>query len=71
MGWTRSGSEILGIAGPSGVLTAFGIVGIVAICVMEGVCEMIVLWPITNPMMEFVKAFVDRDLAVVVGITYW
>lgn len=71
LGWTRSGSEILAIAGPSGTLAAFGIVGVVAIFVMEGICEMIVLWPISNPMMEFVEAFVDRDLAAVVGITYW
>jgi amino acid transporter len=39
--------------------------------VMEGVCEQIVLWPISNPMIEFVRAFVDRDLAIVVGIAYW
>lgn len=37
---------------------------------MEGISEMIVLWPIPNAMMEFVAAFVDRDLAVIVGIAY-
>lgn len=31
---------------------------------------MIVLWPISNAMIEFVRAFVDLDLAIVVGITY-
>jgi amino acid transporter len=40
-------------------------------CVMEGICEMIVLWPISNAMIEFVRAFVDEDLAIVVGIAYW
>jgi amino acid permease len=39
--------------------------------IMEGICEMIVMWPIPNAMIEFVAAFVDRDLAVIVGIAYW
>jgi yeast amino acid transporter len=67
---TASG-EILGIAGPGGTLIAYSVNGVVAICVMEGLCEMIVLWPISNAMIEFVRAFVDRDLAIVVGIAYW
>lgn len=71
IGWSKSGSEILAIAGPAGTLTAFGIVGGIACCVMEGICEMIVLWPISNAMVEFVKAFVDKDLGFVVGLTYW
>lgn len=71
LGWTKNGSEILAIAGPGGTLTAFGVVGLVAICVMEGVCEMVVMWPISNAMIEYVRAFVDKDLAVVVGFTYW
>jgi hypothetical protein len=32
---------------------------------------LIVMWPIPNAMMEFVAAFVDGDLAIVVGIAYW
>ena len=63
--------EVLAIAGPAGVLTAFAAVGLVAIAIMEGLSEMIELWPVSNAMMEFVKHFVDPDLAVVVGIAYW
>lgn len=63
--------EILGIAGPGGVLLAFAIDGAIAIAVMEGLSEMIELWPISNAMMEFVYEFVDTDLAFVVGIAYW
>ena len=63
--------EILGIAGSGGALIAYAVNGLVAICVMEGLCEMIVHWPISNAMIEFVRAFVDRDLAIVVGIAYW
>ena len=62
---------ILGVAGPGATLLAFGLIGIVAIAVMEGICEMVVLWPVPNAMVEFVRAFVDPDLAKVVGISYW
>lgn len=63
--------EVLAIAGPAGALTAFSAMGLVAIAVMEGLSEMIELWPVSNAMMEFVNQFVDPDLAVVVGIAYW
>jgi amino acid transporter len=71
IGFATTSGEVLAISGPGGVLIAFGVVGLVAIAVMEGICEMIVLWPISNAMIEFVRAFVDRDLAIVVGIAYW
>lgn len=71
MGFATTSGEALAISGPGGVLIAFAVVGIITIFVMEGICEMIVLWPIPNAMMEFVAAFVDRDLAVIVGIAYW
>lgn len=71
MGFATTSGEVLAISGPGGVLIAFAVVGIVTIFVMEGICEMIVIWPIPNAMMEFVAAFVDRDLAVIVGIAYW
>lgn len=71
LGFATTSGEVLAISGPGGLLIAFGVVGAVAICVMEGICEMIVLWPIPNAMIEFVAAFVDRDLAVIVGIAYW
>ena len=63
--------EALGIAGPSGALLAFAVVGLVAICVMEGISEMIQMFPAPNAIMEFVRAFVDPDLAWVVGVAYW
>ncbi len=71
LGFATTTGEVLAISGPAGVLIAFAVVGVVAIVVNEGICEMIVLWPISNAMMEFVRAFVDRDLAIVVGIAYW
>ncbi|KAF4629738.1 hypothetical protein G7Y89_g8404 [Cudoniella acicularis] len=71
IGFATTTGEVLAISGPGGVLLAFGVVGIICICVMEGICEMIVLLPISNAMIEFVRAFVDPDLAIVVGFTYW
>lgn len=58
-------------AGPAGLLVAWAYVAITAICVLEGLAEMIVMWPVSNAMVEYVKIFVDRDLAIVVGISYW
>ncbi|GAB7347545.1 hypothetical protein MBLNU459_g4436t2 [Dothideomycetes sp. NU459] len=63
--------EMLRIAGPAGTIVAFGIVSVISIWVMNGIAEMIQLWPISNAFVEFVAAFVDRDLATVVGIAYW
>ncbi|KAF4626896.1 hypothetical protein G7Y89_g11263 [Cudoniella acicularis] len=71
IGFATHSGEVLAISGPGGVLIAFTVVGIIAISVSEGICEMIVLWPISNAMIEFVRAFVDPDLAIVVGIAYW
>jgi amino acid transporter len=59
------------VAGPVGGLITFIIVGFGVIFVMEGLAEMIGHWPIPNSIVEFIKAFVDRDLAVVVGVAYW
>jgi yeast amino acid transporter len=71
MGLFENSGEILNIAGPVGGLIAYIVVGIAVICIMEGVAEMIGHWPIANVMVEFVKAFVDKDLAIVVGLAYW
>lgn len=71
MGLFDNSGEILRIAGPAGGITAFGIVGIGVILIMEGIAEMIAHWPISNAMFEFVKRFVDKELALVVGFAYW
>jgi amino acid transporter len=52
-------------------LIAVLVVGIVAIAVMEGICELINIWPIPNAMVKYVRAFVDEDLGVAIGILYW
>jgi yeast amino acid transporter len=45
--------------------------GVLAISVMECVSEFTQLFPAPNAIVEIVAAFVDEDLAWVVGIAYW
>jgi amino acid transporter len=52
-------------------MLAFTLVGLGIICVMAGLAEMINHWPISNALVEFVRGFVDDDLAVLLGIAYW
>ena len=66
-----SNGEALEVAGPSGALLAFVVVGITAICVMECVSELVQMFPTPNAIVEFVRMFVDEDLAWVVGMAYW
>jgi len=58
-------------SGPVGFIVATLIVGVIAICVMESVSELVQLFPCPNAIVEYTRAFVDRDLAWVVGIAYW
>ena len=66
-----SDGEALAVAGPSGVILAFFIVGVITICVMECVSELAQMFPTPNAIVEYVRIFVDEDLAWVVGIAYW
>ena len=66
-----SDGEALAVAGPAGVLLAFSIVGVVTVCVMECVSELAQMFPTPNAIVEYVRIFVDEDLAWVVGIAYW
>lgn len=61
----------MNIAGPGGLLIAWAFVSVTTICVLDGLAEMVIMWPVSNAMVEYVKAFVDRDLAIVVGLAYW
>jgi amino acid permease len=71
VGVAANAGEILALAGPAPVIIAYFLFGLIACFVMDGICEMIVLWPVANPMVQFVKYFIDRDLAIVVGFAYW
>jgi yeast amino acid transporter len=45
--------------------------GILSIAVLDGISEFTQLFPARNAIVEYTRAFVDRDLGWVVGIAYW
>lgn len=63
--------EILRLAGPGGLLVATLFVALTMICVMECIGELVILWPVSNAMVEYVRVFVDEDWAIICGIAYW
>ncbi|KAH8744636.1 amino acid permease-domain-containing protein [Hyaloscypha finlandica] len=65
------GGSILRLGGPYVLLSSFLGLGILAWAVMQGVAEMLCLWPISGALTEFVKSFVDEDLGTAVGLAYW
>ena len=68
--YTRSGI-ILRAAGPLALFLAFFILTALAWGVMQCITEMLSIWPVPGALVEFVRAFVDEDLATTVGIAYW
>ncbi|KAG9532211.1 hypothetical protein KCU93_g1175, partial [Aureobasidium melanogenum] len=68
--YVRSG-EILGLGGPAAVLSSFAILGFIAWAVMQCIAEMLCIWPVPGALVEFVRAFVDDELGIVVGLAYW
>lgn len=61
----------LAVAGPWGTLLGFIFIGLNGVCVVEGLSEMIQMFPAPNAIMEYIRHFVDPDLAWVMGISYW
>ena len=68
--YTRSGI-ILRQAGPLALFLAFSILTTLAWGVMQCITEMLSIWPVPGALVEFVRAFLDEDLATTVGIAYW
>lgn len=68
--YIRSG-VILRLGGPAAVLVSYAVVGVLAICVMLTIGEMVCIWPMSNALIEFVSAFLDEELGIVVGLAYW
>ena len=67
----RNDGEALEIAGPAALLLALLVMSVIAIMVMEGLSEFTQLFPAPNAIVEYVRTFVDPDLAWVAGIAYW
>ena len=68
--FTRSGL-ILRLAGPLGLFLSFFLLTILTWAIMQCISEMLAIWPIPGAMIEYVRIFVDEDLALTVGLAYW
>ncbi|KAL4959993.1 amino acid permease/ SLC12A domain-containing protein [Aspergillus stella-maris] len=65
------GGQILELAGPLAVPLCFFIVGILSWAVMQCITELLCIWPIPGALSAYVTEFVDPELGIAVGITYW
>ena len=68
--YTRAGL-ILRLSGQLGLFLSFLLLTILAWGVMQCITEMLSIWPIPGALVEFVRVFVDEDLALTVGVAYW
>lgn len=64
-------AQALELSGPNGLILSIVTIGVIAICVGECISEMVQQFPAPNAIVEYVTAFVDKDLGWVVGIAYW
>ena len=62
---------VLRTAGPGGGISSLVVVGLLVVFVMEGISEMIQIFPVANALVVFVSSFVDEDLGSVVGFAHW
>lgn len=67
----NNNAEALELSGPGGLIIAIIFMSIITICVGECISELVQLFPAPNAIVEYVMAFVDRDLGWLVGIAYW
>lgn len=65
------GSEVLETGGPLATLLCFLLLGLLAWAVMQCITEMLCIWPVPGALAVFVREFVDHELGIAVGITYW
>lgn len=65
------GGQILELGGPLAVLLSFLLVGVLAWAVMQCITEILCIWPIPGALSMYVSEFVDMDLGIAVGMTYW
>jgi len=68
--YMRSG-QIIQLGGPIAVIISFVGLGILVWAVMQSMTELLCLWPIPGALPLFVRKFVDEELGIAVGVTYW
>lgn len=65
------GGQILELGGPLSTLLAFLLPGILAWAVMQCITEMLCIWPVPGALSVYVSEFIDPELGIAIGITYW
>ncbi|KAH7304294.1 amino acid permease-domain-containing protein [Stachybotrys elegans] len=65
------GGLALEVGGALNLVLSFLLVGILAWAVMQCIAEMLCVWPIPGALSVYVRTFVDDELGIVVGLTYW
>ncbi|KAJ6105480.1 proline-specific permease [Penicillium capsulatum] len=65
------GGQILELGGPLAVLLSLLFVGCLSWAVMQCITEMLCIWPIPGALSIYVSEFVDVELGIAVGVTYW
>ena len=53
------------------MLFAYMVFTVLGFLIMQSLGEMICIWPVANPLVRFVRDFVDEELGTVVGWLYW
>jgi yeast amino acid transporter len=65
------GGAILRLGGPISLLLSYFIVALIAWSVMQGVAELLCIWPISGALHRFVGKFVDKEIGIATGVAYW
>lgn len=65
------GGQILELGGPLAVVLSFLFIGMLTWGVMQCITEMLCIWPIPGALSVYVSQFVDEELGIAVGVTYW
>ncbi|MCJ1379437.1 Cationic amino acid transporter 2 [Xylographa soralifera] len=63
--------ELIGISGSAGCVVAFAVAGLVIVCVMRTLAELVSVRPLSGALMDYPHTFVDPALGFAVGIMYW
>lgn len=66
----RSGA-MLEVGGPAAVIIPYVMLSLLAWSIMQCIGEMLIIWPVSNALVLFVREFVDPELGTLVGVAYW
>jgi yeast amino acid transporter len=71
MGFYMRTGSIYHLGGSAAVIYSFAFLGLVTSLVTYNLAKMLSAWPIAGALIIFVEKFVDEEVGMTVGITYW